>query len=374
MEDGSNLLSGNVDTLNEIKENLLELHGYQSNYETLVLEEKNLEKSVQNLEKEISDEVMTTTRKRRQEIEDTFDKQIDKTRARIKKIKEKRDKRKNSKVSERIAVETASLKEENRELKLEAKDIFKQKQIPSFCNTRLFYAVYSPRGIVDLFIILCTLMVTLFIIPCSIYFFLLPKEKTEYLIIIYIITVLIFGGLYVFIGNHTKDKHLEEIKQVKGLRANIKVNNKKIVIIKKNIRKDRDESAYGLEKFDEELAKLEQETYAFTERKKDALGVFDNSTSQVIATEIKGRYEEKLIGFQKEYEKVCGESAKAEDKIKLLTLKVASEYEPFIGKDLMTLDRLDALVNIIQAGSAQTISEAITFYKQGMNNAPQKLL
>jgi len=65
---------------------------------------------------------------------------------------------------------------------------------------------------------------------------------------------------------------------------------------------------------------------------------------------------------------------KAEDKIKLLTIKVASEYEPLIGKDLMTLDRLDALINIIQAGSADTISEAITFYKQGLNSNPQKLL
>jgi len=373
MED-SNLLSGKVDTLNEIKENLLELHGYQSNYETLILEENNLEKSVQNLEKDLAEEVQTTIKKRRQEIEDTFDKQIEKTRAKIKKTKEKRDKRKNTKISERIGVETATLKEENSGLKQESKDIFKQKHVPSFCNTKLYYALFSPRGIADLFIILCTLLITLFAIPCGIYFFLLPKEKTEYLIIIYIITFLLFGGLYVLIGNHTKDKHLAEIKQVKGIRDKIRVNNKKVAIIKKNIRRDRDESAYGLENFDEELAKLEKETLGFTEHKKDALSVFDNSTSQVIATEIKGRYEDKLTNSKSEYEKVRVEVVKAEDKIKLLTIKVASEYEPLIGKDLMTLDRLDALINIIQAGSADTISEAITFYKQGLNSNPQKLL
>jgi hypothetical protein len=370
--ENSNLLSGGVDTLNEIKENLLELHGYQSNYDTLLLEEDRLEKSIKNLDKDISDEIQSTTKKRRQEIEDTFDKQLDKIRAKIRKTKEKRDKRKNTKISERIEIETASLKEENNKLRQESKEIFRQHHVPSFCNTKLYYALYSPGGFVDLFIILCSLFVTLFVIPCGIYFVLLPKEKTIYLIIIYIITVLLFGGLYVFVGNHTKDKHLAEIRQGKGLRGKIRVNNKKAAIIRKNIRKDRDESTYGLENFDEELMKHEKELTDFSEQKRDALAVFNNSTSQVIATDIKGLYEEQLTTLRTEYDKARNEAAKAEDKINHLTIKIAKEYEPYIGKDLMTLDRLNALSNIIQAGSAETISEALAFYKQGMNGITQK--
>lgn len=370
--DNGNLLTGGVDTLNEIKEYLLELHGYQLKHDTLVLDEEKLEKNVHDLEKDIADEIQDTTKKRRQEIEDTFDKQIDKTKAQIRKTREKRDKRKDSKVSERIGAETASLREENNRLRLEAKTILKQKHIPSFCNTKLYSALYSPRDLEDLLIILATLIITIFAIPCGIYFFLLPEEKVLLLVLIYIVTVILFGGLYVITGNHTKDKHLEEIKQVRGLRDKVKVNNKKISIIRKNILRDRDESIYGLENFDEELSKLEKETSDILEQKKEALGIFDNTTSQVIAAEIKGQQEEKLSNFKAEYEKIKGETGKTRDMIKALTIKVASEYEPFIGKDLITFDRLDSLINIIQAGSATTISEAIAFYKQNMNGFAQK--
>jgi hypothetical protein len=38
-----------------------------------------------------------------------------------------------------------------------------------------------------------------------------------------------------------------------------------------------------------------------------------------------------------------------------------------IGKDLMTLERLESLTNIILAGNAANISEAVSFYRQNMN-------
>ncbi|MDF2539654.1 MAG: hypothetical protein K0S76_2675 [Herbinix sp.] len=370
--EGGNLLSGGVDTLNEIKEHILELHGYQSKHDTLILDEENLDKSIKALEKDIAEEIASITKKRRQEIDDTFDKQMDKTKARIRKTKEKRDKHKNMKMSERMEAETASLKEDNNLLKNEAKDLFQQRQVPPFCYTNLYYSLYFPSGIVDILVILCALVMTLFVIPCGIYYVFLPVEKTLYLIITYVITVLVFGGVYIVTGNNTKDQHMEVLKQVKKLKGLIKINQKKAAVIRRSIRKDRDESSYGLENFDEELAKLEREISDFTEQKKDALGVFDNSTSQVIASEIRGLYEEKLTAFKNEYEKVSSEVLKAEDKVKLLSIKIASDYEPFLGKDLMTLDRLEALINIIRAGSANTLSEALAVYKQEINTAIQK--
>ena len=365
--DGNTILSGGVDTLNEIKEHLLELHGYQATYENLTAEEEKLEKNIRAIEKSVSEEIASTTRKRRQEIEDAFDKQTDKLRARIKKIKDKRDKRKDLKVSERISEETASLREENHRLKLEAKTLFKQRHVPSYCYTRLYYALYYPRYLVDLMTILCTLLLTLFLVPCGIYFLVLPEERILYLILIYIATVIFFGGIYLLVGNHTKDKHPEELKQVGGLRAQIRGNLKKINAIKRDIKKDRDESGYGLENFDEELARLSKEEADIALQKKDALLTFDNTTSQVIASEISGRQEEKLAGLRSENDSVCAEVSKAQDRIKALTIKIASEYEPFIGKDLMTLDRLEALTNIIQAGNAANISEAVIFHRQNMS-------
>lgn len=369
--DGSNLLSGGVDKLKEIKESLLELHGYEEKNNTLNASEEKLEKNIETLEKSIAEETQTTTRKRRQEIEDTFDKQIEKTRSRIKKIQDRRDKNKDKKVSQRVDTETALLKEENRTLNLEAKSVLKLKKVPAYCNTKFYYALYAPRCFTDFLIVIIMLLLILVAIPCGLYFFVLPDKKIMYLILIYVVTVIIFGLIYVIIGNHTKEKHPDEIKRVKGIRQTIRVNKRKIKVIKNNIRKDRDESAYGLENFDEELSKLNQEITEFATQKKEALATFDNTTIPVIAAEIQGENEDQLKGFKTRYEETQKEAKKAEINMKALAIKIASEYEAFIGKDLMSMERLDSLINIIQAGSANNISEAIAYFHQNGNGTTE---
>ncbi len=358
-----NLLNGGIEQLNEIKECLLERYGYQSKNETLLLEEEKLEKSIADLEQTMKEEIQKTSKKRRLEIEDTFDQQEDKLQTRIKRIKEKRERSKNAKVSQRIDTETSSLRQENTQLKLEAKTLFRQKHIPLFCNTKLYYALYSPACFTDVLFILATIIITLLLIPCGIYFLLLPEEKILYLILTYVLTVLFFGGLYLILGNSTKDKYVMELQKVKGIRGQIRANKRKMTIIKKNIRKDHDESSYGLQDFDAELAKLEQESAEVVAQKKEALATFDNTTVLIIASEIEANYKSKLTTQREEYDKVKSDSSKAEERIKALTLKIASDYEPFLGKERMTLKQVDTLISIIQAGNAVNISEAVAFYK-----------
>jgi len=360
--DSSNVLSGGVETLYEIKDYILELEGYKTKYDTLNSEETKLEKNIQSTEKAIAEEISGTTKKRKQEIEDTFDATIDKTRARIKKIKGKRDKRKDTKISERIKIDTTQLREEKSQLTLEAKTVFNQNHIPALCNSRLFYALFSPRGLGDLLIIIGTILLALLVIPCGIYFYLLPVEKVRYLVLIYFITVIILGGLYVLIENYTKDKHPDAIKRVKELRSKIVKNKRKTASMQKEIKKDRDESRYGLEPFDEELLALEKEEDDIAEQKMRAMLDFENKTSFVIAEEIKERYEGVLSAAKNEYDKVCTEAKKAEDKVKALTMKMVADYEPLIGKEYMTLDKIDALIAIIQEKNANTVSEEVAFY------------
>ena len=141
---------------------------------------------------------------------------------------------------------------------------------------------------------------------------------------------------------------------------------KKIKAIKRQIKKDRDESSYGLENFDEGLEKLDSELAEIALQKKEALLTFENTTIQVITSEIRKQYEEKLTTLKGENEAIIVKTTQAENKIKALTLKIASNYEPFIGKDLIAIDRVDSLINIMEAGNAATISEAIQFHKQNM--------
>lgn len=361
--EADNILSGGIEKLNEIKEYLLELNGNMENDRQLKEETEKLQKAVKGLEKEIADEIAKTIKKRRGEIEDSFDKQIGRIRDNAKKIKEQRSKAKSLKVSERINAETAELRAEKSRLRLEAKTAARQDKLPFFCNSKLYMALYYPSCFTDILFILAALAVVLLLIPCGVYFLLLPA-KIIYIILSYVVTVVVFGSLYLAIGNYTRERYDDKLKQIKEIRGRIRETNKKISAIKRSIKKDRDESGYGLHGYDEELARLDKDEDDILAQKKEALTVFENSTSRIISNEIQELYRDKLAALRNELEQVNGRLNQTEERIKALTLKIASEYEPFLGKDLMTLDRLEALSNIILAGNAVTISEAIAFYRQ----------
>lgn len=361
--EADNILSGGIEKLNEIKEYLLELNGNMENDRQLKEETEKLQKAVKGLEKEIADEIAKTIKKRRGEIEDSFDKQIGRIRDKAKKIKEQRSKAKSLKVSERINAETAELRAEKSRLRLEAKTAARQDKLPFFCNSKLYMALYYPSCFTDILFILAALAVVLLLIPCGVYFLLLPA-KIIYIILSYVVTVVVFGSLYLAIGNYTRERYDDKLKQIKEIRGRIRETNKKISAIKRSIKKDRDESGYGLHGYDEELARIDKDEDDILAQKKEALTVFENSTSKIISNEIQELYRDKLASLRNELEQVNGRLNQTEERIKALTLKIASEYEPFLGKDLMTLDRLEALSNIILAGNAATISEAIAFYRQ----------
>jgi VIT1/CCC1 family predicted Fe2+/Mn2+ transporter len=362
--EANNILSAGIEQLNEIMDCVLELNGNMANSKQQKEEADRLEKAIKSTEKDIVDEIQQTTKKRRAEIEASFDKQANKVRDKIKKIKDERSREKSLKISERIATETAPLRMENKSLKLDAHTIARQEKLPFYCNSKLYLALYFPSCLTDFVLILAALAVVLLLLPCGIYFLLLP-ESIIYLVLTYVITVLVFGSLYLSIGNVTRDKYKAKILQIRDLRSRIRANRRKIAGIRRSIRKDRDESGYELHGYDEELATLDREEDDILAQKKDALTVFENVTAKVIADEIRETYKDKLTKLKSESDEIKARLNQTEERIKALTLKIASDYEPFLGKDLMSAEKLDALANIIQTGNATTISEAIAYYRQG---------
>ncbi len=360
-----NILSGGLQDLNGLKDILSELNSYKDNNDVLASEESKLEKAIKNKEKAIADEIAGTTKKRKDEIEATYNDQLEKTRARMKKIRGRKEKSKSAKISERIETETSQLREEYRQLVLDNKAVLKQNKLPSFCNSRLFYSLFLPRGMGDLAVIIMTLVVILLIIPCTFYFYVIPEENMVYLILIYFITVIFFGGIYMLIDNNIKDKHMEAIKRIYRGRTQINENKRKRDKIRKHILRDKDESQYGLDNFDQELSDLDNELTAITEQKKEALSVFENTTRLVIGEEIKARNQEELNALKKQYGEVYVEIRETEDKIKNLSMEIANHYEVYLGKEFMTLDKLSILSDIMTDNGLQTISEALSYYKEG---------
>lgn len=357
--EGTNLLLRGVEALIEIKEHILELEGYKETNRALLKEEKRYETELDEKKKSLQDELASTIKKRREEIIDTFNQELDKAKAKIKKVKSKKDKLKGTKVSKRIEIETASYYEENNQLKEESKKIFKQNHVPQRYNNKLYYALFLPSSMSDfIIIILCALMFFL-AIPCGIYFLFMKEGSTIYLAAIYSVTSIIVFLTYIMIYNRSKGKHRDAILQVKQLRKLQRANKKKIRATKKSILNDKDESNYGLDKFDEEMKAIEGNIADIEQRKQEALSNFDEVTSLVITTEIKAKYEEELKQLTLSYDMVHDEINQNDNKIQEMSLEMANNYEAYIGKEYMSVDKLDQLILIMETQNIGTISEVL---------------
>lgn len=81
-------------------------------------------------------------------------------REKLKEVQNKRDKAKLAGVKERIAAETAHIHKENEALKNQVKDAFAQENIPMFCNSRIYIALYRTKRMTDVLIyLLCIALV-----------------------------------------------------------------------------------------------------------------------------------------------------------------------------------------------------------------------
>lgn len=364
-----NVLAGGIEVLYTMKESLLELEGYQQKSVELSAEEERLEALIQSKERMIADEILLTVRKRQEEVSFSFDGQIEQTRVRLKKVKAKRDKKRDMKVFERIDAETENLVKEKRKLEMEAKSIFKVNQIPKMFNTRFFFAIFMPGELSDFLMFLVFSLISL-ALPYGVYL-LTPMEKRNgiYLAILYIIIVGCITFLFMVIHKKVKVKHETALKEVRIIRTNLMRVAKSIQKISHSIKKDQDESGYGLEKFDEEIEALENQMSKIAEEKKEALNLFENKTKKVVIDEIKSQYTQELDQLKVKYNQAYEECKNAGEKVNSFVLEISRKYETYVGKEVMNLSMIDSLIEIIQDKNASNISEALNFYKNIMNQA-----
>lgn len=354
------ILHAGVDELNIIKEYVLELNGYQEKNTELKKEEARLEKLIASKEKDLTDETEQTLKKRKTELTQAYEVQITNLNARNKKVKAKKEKDKGVKMSERISEETAELREENKELVLEIRSKLKADKAPGFCSTTLFFSFFMPKAFLEFLIFLLGLLVVFLAVPFGVYLAFFAEKYGEIaLAVIYLIMILLVGGLYLTINNKVKERHLETIREIRGLRHQIRKNRGSIRKIQKGIKKDSDESVYGLEQYDDELAEIETEIRRVAEEEKDELNTFETVTAARIREEIKGRYAEELQSLKEKYKETGEEQKQTEDKVKEISLMLSKQYEAYLGKDMLTVQKLDRLIARIQKGEAADIGEAL---------------
>lgn len=229
--------------------------------------EKTLEDQLRTREKAVADTIARTVKARGEEIARSYDAEIGKTEDQLKKVKAKREKARNQGVKGRIAEDTQSLSKENEELKGRIRTLFRANHVPGYCAGGLYYSLYFTRGLKEMGILLLALLIFFLAVPCGIYFA-VPERKTWYLILIYLADILIFGGVYVKIGNSTKMKHMDALREGRSIRNRIQANKKQMKAIARTIRRDKNDAVYNLEKFDDEIAQLDQDLLQTIKRKR----------------------------------------------------------------------------------------------------------
>lgn len=319
-------------------------------------------------EKGLADEIGSTLKNRKNEIEAGHDARLSENGAKIRQLQAQKDKKKSERMGNRIESETASLNENNRQLKLEAKELFKQNHVSAFCNSGFFYCMFSPSGageilrLIMLIILFCAGIPALVSVALAYTVYAGGADKLIYAVISLSIIILEFI-IYFIIYNIAKVKNLDIVREGRRLRNKVRANDRQIRAIRNSITRDKDESVYNLGKYDEKLKELETEREDISNRKIEAIKVFENETKQVIVAEITGRRQPKIDSLKEELKNVEDRINEMESKLADMRSHLTDSYVTFLGKDLCTEEKLTDLISIMEEGTASTVSGAIEVYK-----------
>jgi len=339
-----------------------ELEALNTEVEQLEADEKKLESSLKGKQRSVTETISQTVKQRKEEITKSYDAELGKAQERLKKVKAKREKAKNQGVKERIEEDTRGLVRENKELADQIKTLFKANHVPGFCRGNYYYALYFTRTFKDFLALLVTILICFLAIPCGVYF-LIPERRTMYLVGIYVAAILVFGGIYVTVGNMTKVRYMDVLKEGLGIRAKIRANKKEMKVIAKTIRRDKNETIYNLQKFDDEIAQLDQDVAEINRKKKEALTTFDTVTRTIISDEITANNKEEIGRMEDDLASLSEKLRSTRTAAKEKSLFITDNYEVYIGKGYMTSEKLQALADIVRSGAASNISDAIAIYK-----------
>ena len=359
----SNILEGGLLELENIKSKLKEMEKCLQEKKELESSEKQLRKDLTKKENEISDEIEKVIKKRRQQLEESFDENIDHAESKLKDDESNKGKKKKKAIQKRIEIETADCRKFEKSLKLDKKKLIKEQNIPSTLMNPLFFSIYFPQGLGDYLIIFFSMMIAFFLIPFGVYSLFLKGMGPLYLALCYLGVIIIFGGLFIII-NKSKYKHLQGLKEVRSLNNRIGDFKRQEKKIKRKILKDKDESQYNLHEFDEKINSSNQMISSYLDKKKNALLEFDQITAEDIKKQIQVENQEALDTLKADYKKI---KEKKEDLVKKcndLSMDLSTNYESYLGKSFMTSEKLDAMASAIESGQAKDIGQAKIYITQ----------
>ena len=354
------ILDKGIEELAVLKKTVQEMEKLSVSGKELSSETKSLTKQITSAENQLATETEKSIREKRSNIEAKYDKQISNLIAKKNKTQSKRNKSRKEAVSDRIKSETNEPIIERRNIKNERKILSNQSNIPLVARTRFFSALYLPKGFKDFLIIIAVLILVLFIIPCGIFFLWLSDKSYIYLALLYIASILVFGGIYLAL-NKVKANNIAGLTKLRDFRLELDKNKSELKKIKKGIIKDTDDSGYGLHEFDSDIKTINREIDELRSEKAKSLNEFEANTKETIINDI-SNMRQPIIDEMHDLLKKKSEKLKTVDvSYRKLTLDISNNYEVFIGKEFMNSEKLGLLETTMKTNGLSTIREAIAY-------------
>lgn len=360
MAEGSILSEGLV-VCRQLRSDASELYSSRTRSADAEASATQTEKTIKTKEKAINDEIVTAIKKRQDEITRSFDDEITKLKSRSRKVKSKKSKVKQKEISLRIRRETTDEREKERQLKLEIRSVYKKENVTAIFNTKLFYALFMPNRLSDLILLLVSFVVAMLGLPSIMYYLVFPEawQNSLGMILMYFAFAGVYTLLYVLILHLSKGNHREVFAQIRELRADIRANRREMARIARRIRRDKDESEYNLNRFDDEMKDITGEINQVLEEKKEALIEFEKTAKKVLEDSIREKYQDELDELKRYLATTREEQKTATARAKELSLLFAKKYEPYLGKENLSLEVIDQLLARLESAEAGTIAEAL---------------
>lgn len=354
----------NIAYLKEVKEAFLLLENMEKDLDISLAEEKRAKKAVSSEEKSIQEEKDKIVARRRQEIENHFENQKKENREKERKIASIRSKKKNEQIQGRIKDETAGLYEEITKQKQEIKQLLKKNHVPSICSKYSYYTLFMASTVKEFLVFLvliAAVMIGLPTIVCAVVSYSGWIAKAELLFsyaLIFGLWNIILLVIYIMMMNRTKVKYYKVLLEGKQLWDKIKSNQRKIKLIERKIKKDKDESVYDLQSYDKQLDMVKEEFKAIEKERLNAIEHFEKVEKVELLKEVDNKRKEALQTIKANYENSVAKIKQCESNLEGQKERIES-YVKQIGEDYVEEETLDDLIGIIEDNEANTIEEAI---------------
>lgn len=329
---------------------------------TIANEGKKLEKIQQQEQDNLNRDVNAALKSELAKATAEEDRIISDNTRKIKEVRGNRNKAKDRGVKERIENETRSLVEENRDLHRLIRKNFKENSLPSYCDTKWFYALYCTQGALDWIVKILVFLMGLVVTPYIVVELVNPWWFLK--IILWAVIIVVFLAIYMTIYLLTKDRDTGILEEMRGNRYKIQDNAKEIRKIKKGIKNDTDESYYNLNDFDEEIEALQNNIEQTTKAREEKLKDFEENRKQKIIQQVNEAHSEALEKIKNDIASKSGEYNQAVEKANELKRMVAEKYEQYLTPQFTNVQSGQRMMEMIQNGQVSNIGQALQMLKQ----------